>query len=219
MIRTIVNIFSKERKNLNRNVDLLSLIVEKEAIFITTTQHSLVVLAQNGDEQAFYQLIEREQHKLYRMAYVYVQNENDAVEVFQQTIIRAYEGLPLLKEPHYFATWLTRIMINCCKTYIAKKKTMELVEPHTLEDLNSTSPTYIEEELDLWQALCQLEEKYKTVLLLRFYQDYSVKDIAAILQCPEGTVKTHIRRGLQAIRQQLKGAYLDEWVQSVEGSH
>ncbi|MGG2074177.1 hypothetical protein AB1J28_12575 [Lysinibacillus irui] len=51
---------------------MLSLIVEKEAIFITTTQHSLVVLAQNGDEQAFYQLIEREQHKLYRMAYVYV---------------------------------------------------------------------------------------------------------------------------------------------------
>ena len=79
------------------------------------------------------------------------------------------------------------------------------VEPQTFEDLTSASPTYIEEELDLWQALCQLEEKYKTVLLLRFYQDYSVKDIAAILQCPEGTVKTHIRRGLHALRQQLKG--------------
>lgn len=96
--------------------------VEKEAIFITSTQQTLVALAQQGDEQAFYQLIEQEQHKLYRMAYVYVQNENDAVEVFQQTIIRAYEGLPQLKETHYFATWLTRIMINCCKTYIAKKK-------------------------------------------------------------------------------------------------
>lgn len=112
-----------------------SLIVEKEAIFITTTQQSLVALAQHGDEQAFYQLIEQEQHKLYRMAYVYVQNENDAVEVFQQTIIRAFEGLAQLKEPHYFTTWLTRIMINCCKTYIAKKKKVQLVEPQTLEDL------------------------------------------------------------------------------------
>ncbi|KOY81446.1 RNA polymerase sigma70 factor [Lysinibacillus macroides] len=186
---------------------------------MTTTQQSLVVLAQHGDEEAFYQLIEQEQHKLYRMAYVYVQNENDAIEVFQQTIIRAYEGLPQLKEPRYFATWLTRIMINCCKTYMAKKNTIQLVEPQSLADLNSTSPTYIEEELDLWQALCQLEDKYKTVLLLRFYQDYSVKDIAVILQCPEGTVKTHIRRGLQALRQQLKGAYLDEWVQSAERSH
>ncbi|MEQ6353577.1 sigma-70 family RNA polymerase sigma factor [Lysinibacillus sp. M3] len=153
------------------------------------------------------------------MAYVYVQNENDAVEVFQQTIIRAYEGLPQLKDPHYFSTWLTRIIINCSKTYLAKKNSVQLVEPHTLEDLNSTSPTYIEEELDLWHALCKLEEKYKTILLLRFYQDYSVKDIAVILQCPEGTVKTHIRRGLQALRQQLKGAYIDEWVQSVERSY
>jgi len=153
------------------------------------------------------------------MAYVYVQNENDAVEVFQQTFIRAYEGLPQLKDPQYFSTWLTRIIINCCKTYLVKKNSVQLVEPHALEDLNSTSPTYIEEELDLWHALCKLEEKYKTVLLLRFYQDYSVKDIAVILQCPEGTVKTHIRRGLQALRQQLKGAYIDEWVQSVERSY
>ncbi|KOS68585.1 RNA polymerase sigma70 factor [Lysinibacillus contaminans] len=193
--------------------------VRWEAFFITTKQITLVELAQNGDEDAFYQLIEQEQHKLYRMAYVYVQNENDAVEVFQQTIIRAYEGLPQLKEPHYFSTWLTRIIINCCKTYIAKSNIVHLVEPHTLEDVKSTSSSYIEEELDLWQALCQLEEKYKTVLLLRFYQDCSVKQIASILQCPEGTVKTHIRRGLQTLRQQLKGAYLDEWVQSAEGSH
>ncbi|MGE7110122.1 sigma-70 family RNA polymerase sigma factor [Lysinibacillus sp. NPDC047702] len=164
-------------------------------------------------------MIEQEQHKLYRMAYVYVQNENDAVEVFQQTIIRAYEGLPQLKEPHYFSTWLTRIIINVCKTYIAKKNSVQLVEPHTLEDFTSTTPTYIEEELDLWHSLCKLEEKYKTVLLLRFYQDYSVKDIATILQYPEGTVKTNIRRGLQALRQQLKGAYIDEWVQSVERGH
>lgn len=204
---------------MNRNDELQSLTVGWEAFFITTKQITLVELAQNGDEQAFYELIEQEQHKLYRMAYVYVQNENDAVEVFQQTIIRAYEGLPQLKEPHYFSTWLTRIIINCCKTYIAKSNSVHLVEPHTLEDINSTSPSYIEEELDLWQVLCQLEEKYKTVLLLRFYQDYSVKQIASILQCPEGTVKTHIRRGLQTLRQQLKGAYVDEWVQSAEGSH
>lgn len=97
---------------------------QKEAFFITTMQESLVQLAQNGDEQAFYQLIEQEQYKLYRMAYVYVQNENDAVEVFQQSIIRAYEGLPQFKDPQYFSTWLTRIMINCCKTYLAKKNSV-----------------------------------------------------------------------------------------------
>jgi len=150
------------------------------------------------------------------MAYVYVQNENDAVEIFQQTIIRAYEGLPKLNDPTYFSTWITRILINCSKTYLSKRKHIELVEPSQFEHLKSMSHSYIEEHLDLWNALHELDEKYKTALLLRFYQDYSVNQIADILQCPEGTVKTHIRRGLQLLRQQLKGAYIDEWVQSVE---
>jgi RNA polymerase sigma-70 factor (ECF subfamily) len=150
------------------------------------------------------------------MAYVYVQNENDAIEIFQQTIIRAFEGLPKLNDPKYFSTWITRILINCSKTYLSKRKNIELVEPAFIENLRTMSHSNIEEHLDLWKALHQLNEKCKTVLLLRYYQDYSVNQIADILQCPEGTVKTHIRRGLQILRQQLKGAYIDEWVQSVE---
>lgn len=150
------------------------------------------------------------------MAFVYVQNENDAVEIYQQTIIRAFEGLSKLKEPKYFSTWITRILINCCKTYIAKRKNIEFVDPANIENVTTISYSNIEEHLDLWNALYQLDEKYKTVLILRFYQDYSVKQIAAILQYPEGTVKTYIRRGLHALRLQLKGAYIDEWVKSVE---
>jgi RNA polymerase sigma-70 factor, ECF subfamily len=161
-------------------------------------------------------LLIKKKTELYRMAYVYVQNENDAVEIYQQTIIRAFEGLSKLKDPNYFSTWITRILINCSKTYISKRKNIELVEPADIENLRSVSHSNIEEHLDLWKTLYQLDEKYKTVLLLRFYQDYSVSQIAAILQYPEGTVKTHIRRGLHTLRQQLKGAYIDEWVQSVE---
>ncbi|WP_052344257.1 sigma-70 family RNA polymerase sigma factor [Bacillus ndiopicus] len=183
---------------------------------ITNLQNSLVEKAQNGDEQAFYDLIKPLQKQLYRMAYVYVQNENDAVDIFQQAIIRAYEGLPKLKEPQYFTTWMTRIVINCSKTYITKYQHTELTEPQTFDLLEATPHERLEEEFDLWQALASLEEKYKTVLLLRFYQDYTVREIAEILACPEGTVKTNIRRGLQRLRQQLKGAYIDEWVKSVE---
>ncbi|WP_456279390.1 sigma-70 family RNA polymerase sigma factor [Bacillus sp. AK128] len=160
--------------------------------------------------------MDQKKTELYRMAFIYVQNENDAIEIYQQTIIRAFEGLPKLNEPKYFSTWITRILINCCKTYIAKRKKMDLVDPTSFETMNTISYSNIEEHLDLWSALYQLDEKYKTVLLLRFYQDYSITQIASILQYPEGTVKTYIRRGLQALRSQLKGAYIDEWVQSVE---
>lgn len=181
-------------------------------------QSTLIEKAQSGDENAFYELLEPLQAQLYRIAFVYVRNEDDAVDIFQQSIIRAYEGLPKLKEPKYFSTWLTRIVINCSKSYIEKNKRIELIDPIKFDNYEANSTSYIDEQLDLWQALSRLEEKYKTVLLLRFYQDLAVKEIALILDCPEGTVKTNIRRGLQALRQQLKGAYIDEWVQSIEGS-
>ncbi len=183
-----------------------------------TTQNTLVEKAQSGDEKAFYELLEPLQTQLYRIAFVYVRNEDDAVDIFQQSVVRAFEGLPKLKEPKYFSTWLTRIVINCSKSYIEKNNQIKLTDPLNFDDYESKSTTNIDEQLDLWQALSRLEEKYKTVLLLRFYQDLVVKEIALILDCPEGTVKTNIRRGLQALRQQLKGAYIDEWVQSIEGS-
>lgn len=188
----------------------------KGGVSIITNHISLIEQAQNGDEEAFNHLINQKKTELYRMAYVYVQNENDAVEIYQQTIIRAYEGLPKLNNPKYFSTWLTRILINCSKTYLSKRKNIELLEPKNIKNFRTMSHSNIEEHLDLWKALHQLDHKYKTVLLLRFYQDYSVNQIADIIQCPEGTVKTHIRRGLRTLRQQLKGAYIDEWVQSVE---
>lgn len=76
---------------------------------------SLVEKAQQGDEQPFYKHIEPLQNQLYQIAYVYVQNEDDAVDIFQQSVIRAYEALPKLKEPQYFTTWTTRIVNNCSK--------------------------------------------------------------------------------------------------------
>lgn len=183
-----------------------------------TVQNELVKQAQLGDEKAFYELLEPLQAQLYRIAFVYVQNEDDAVDIFQQSVVRAYEALPKLREPKYFSTWLTRIVINCSKSYIEKNNQIELTDSLKLDEYESNNTTNIDEQLDLWQALSRLEEKYKTVLLLRFYQDLLVSDIALILDQPEGTVKTNIRRGLQCLRRQLKGAYIDEWVQSVEKS-
>lgn len=151
---------------------------------------------------------------------MYVQNEDDAVDIFQQSVIRAYEALPKLKELQHFTTWMTRIVINCSKTYINKTKHTQLTEPQHFDLYAAKEQSInVEEGIDLWGALTQLEEKYKTALLLRFYQDYAVKEIATILELPEGTVKSNIRRGLQRLRQLLKGAYIDEWVQSVEGNH
>lgn len=152
------------------------------------------------------------------MAYAYVQNETDAVDILQQAMIQAFERIDSLKEPSYFKTWMIRIVINCSKTYLAKIKKLDVTDPFELVNVQVVSHTYQEEEIDLWGALQSLEEKYKTVLLLKFYQDYTVPEVANILDMPLGTVKTNIRRGLMQLKQKLKGVYLDEWLQSVEGN-
>ena len=79
-----------------------------------------------------------------------------------------------------------------------------------LEQFEESVDVKREAKLDLLQAMDEIEEKYKTVLLLRFYQDYTIQQIAEFLSCPEGTVKTNIRRGLERLRSKLKGAYIDD---------
>lgn len=150
------------------------------------------------------------------MAFVYVQNEADAVDILQQAIIKGFEHIESLKDPTFFKTWMTRIIINCAKTHLEKIKRIDITDPVELVDVQMFTHTYQEEELDLWASLQMLEEKYKTALLLRFYQDYTVPEIASILEQPIGTVKTNIRRGLQKLKDQLKGVYMDEWLQSVK---
>ena len=170
----------------------------------------------HGDNEAFYELIQPIHSVLYRIAFVYVQNEADAVDILQQAIIKGFEHIESLNNPMYFKTWMTRITVNCAKTHLEKNKRMDITDPVKLIDVQSFTHTYQEEELDLWTSLQTLEEKYKTVLLLRFYQDYTVPEIASILEQPAGTVKTNIRRGLQKLKEQLKGVYMDEWLQSVK---
>lgn len=171
--------------------------------------------AQQGDEAAFLSLLDKEQDKLYRMIFAYVQNEADAIEVYQQVITRAFEGIAQLREPLYFSTWLMRIAINQSITYVKKRDRERAVPPETLH-LIEADYIPIEEQLDLWKALQSLPDHYKTALLLRFYHDYTVPQIAEVIELPIGTVKTHIRRGLRILRQQLKGVYNDEWAKSAE---
>lgn len=203
---------------LNRFRYFVSLMDRGRWGLINCLQENLIERIKAGDSEVFYELIQPIHADLYRMAYAYVQNEADAVDILQQAMIQAFERIDSLKEPSYFKTWMIRIVINCSKTYLAKTKKLDVTDPLELVDVQIVSHTYQEEEIDLWDALQSLEEKYKTVLLLRFYQDYTVPEVANILDMPLGTVKTNIRRGLMRLKQKLKGVYLDEWLQSVEGN-
>lgn len=170
----------------------------------------MIAAAIQGDRLALQQLLKLEKEKLYRMAYTYVKNEDEALEIFQQTVLQAIESVHQVKKPMYFSTWLTRICINKSLAVLKKKKKVivmeDVEERRTRKDLVDVA-----QQMDVANALELLPEKYKTILMLRFYQDYTVKQISIIMNCPEGTVKTALHRGLTLLKKDLKGVYADDW--------
>lgn len=162
-----------------------------------------VILAKSGNHDAFQQLMRQEKEKLYKVAYSYVYNENDAVEIVQDTFYKAYNSIANLREPAYFSTWLTRILINNAIQFLRnKKKRFALSE--WVETI--TNPYYgVEEKMDLYEAMKSLNIRDKTVINLRFYMDYTNREIAEILNVPEGTVKARIHRAVLKLKRKLGG--------------
>lgn len=171
----------------------------------------MIAAAIRSDRLALQQLLKLEKEKLYRMAYTYVKNEDDALEIFQQTVLQAIESVHQVKEPNYFSTWLTRICINKALAVLRKKKKLIVLDEIEARSSATEASVDIAQQLDVANALGLLPEKYKTALMLRFYQDFTVKQIADVMECPEGTVKTMIHRGLALLKKELKGVYVDEW--------
>jgi RNA polymerase sigma-70 factor, ECF subfamily len=196
----------KKMKRFKRLIALIS----KRGMCRMQHEEQIVIAAIQGDKLALQDLLKKEKEKLYRMAYTYMKNEEDALEVFQQTVLQAIESINQLREPIYFSTWLTRICINNAIAALKKKKNLVVIDSVVEQLVVNEMSEDLAQQLDVADALSKLPEKYKTTLLLRFYQDFSVKQIANILDCPEGTVKTNIHRGLSLLKQNLKGVYTDE---------
>lgn len=154
-----------------------------------------------GNKRAFEDLIEAEKYKLYRMAYVYVKNETDALDIVQETVYKAFISIKSLNDDKYFSTWLNRILINTCIDMLRKKKQVipidEILKIHHIQN------GLIEEKLDLIEAIDRLDAPYKTVILLRYYSDLSLSQISETLQLPIGTVKSHIHRALKKLKLEL----------------
>lgn len=172
-------------------------------------KEKLIKLAIKGDQHALQLLLKEEKDKLYKMAFIYMKNEHDALEVFQQTVLEVIESIHQLRNPEYFSTWITRICMNVSLQEIRKNKKIVTLDSYSIPDAIEVSGS-IEEKLDLTNVLYELDEKYKSVLVLRFYHDFTVNQIADLLGCPIGTVKTNLRRGLALLKTKMKGVYMDE---------
>ncbi|WP_055665393.1 sigma-70 family RNA polymerase sigma factor [Desnuesiella massiliensis] len=165
---------------------------------------SLVKLAQKGDDNAFYEAISLNKEKMYVTAFSYVGNKEDALDIVQESVYKAYTSLKRLKEPKLFNTWITRIIINCSIDHIRKNKKVIYVEHEQLLNQMGAKEENHAEKIDLQNAINTLNEKHKSVIILKYFHQLTLTEVAEILEIPLGTVKTYLNKALKELRIELR---------------
>ncbi|MBU8732881.1 sigma-70 family RNA polymerase sigma factor [Cytobacillus oceanisediminis] len=168
-------------------------------------EYKLIRKAVQGDSEAFEQLLVEHTDRLYRTAYLYVRNREDALDVVQETAYKAFSSIHQLRNEQYFLTWITKILINCAYD-VQRKRRNEISSENEVAALARIKN---EEKLDLAAAIGKLPAKHQTSIIFFYYYDMSLKEIATCLEVPENTIKTYLSRGKKQLRKLLGRSYFD----------
>ncbi|XZL76030.1 sigma-70 family RNA polymerase sigma factor [Clostridium perfringens] len=169
----------------------------------------LIKESMKGNKESFGILIKNNKEYLYKMAFLYVKDEQDALEVIHETVYRGFLNIEKLKKAKFFNTWITRILINVSIDFLKKKGKNEMLDEST-PIIKEKCEISTEEKLDLYNAIDLLNDNYKTVIIMMYFNDMKIKDISKVMEIPENTVKTYLRRAKQALGEILKEDYLNE---------
>jgi len=164
---------------------------------------ALVKKAINGNQKAFETLVKNESEKLYKTAFLYVRNKEDSLDVLQETIYKAFVSIEQVKQPEFFNTWLTKILIRTAYDLLKKRK--KTVDEQLLDSYLDESSPNVEGKLDLTNAISTLNQNYQTVIILFYYHDLPIRCIADTMGKPESTVKTYLRRAKIELKLSLEG--------------
>ena len=207
-------------KALNQSVTSCSIVPSEdiEDVF------SLVQRAKNGDLSAFDSLIIRYRQRLYSVIYNMTMNADDAADLTQESFVKAFRSLAKFREKSSFYTWLYRIGVNLTLTYLKKRKIRQFFSfdqasedggmSKDLEAVSSTSTTSVKKALNnelhekLNEALSKLSDKHRTIVVLFEIDGLGHKEIASIMKCTEGTVRSRLFYAKQQLQSYLS-EYLD----------
>jgi len=154
------------------------------------------------------QAVELYKSTVYGIALTRTKNRHDADDVFQEVFLTYHRKQPSFNGEDHRKAWLIKTTVNCAKKFLNKnpQNTLELTEnlPCSLFEFRS------EEQNDVYAALCELPEKYRTVLYLYYFEGLSVNEIAKASLLLPGTVRMQMKRGREMMREKLKGEYFYE---------
>ncbi|MTI65840.1 MAG: sigma-70 family RNA polymerase sigma factor [Firmicutes bacterium] len=134
--------------------------------------------------------IQNNQNTLYRLAYSYVKNKQIALDIVQESIYKALKNVDKLKQSKYMKTWLYRIIVNTSISYIRKNRDILITDD--MIEIHGDNDEDIAQKMDLYDAIDKLDEKHKTVVILRYFKDMKFDDISKLIQCNINTVKTRL---------------------------
>ncbi|KOP68513.1 RNA polymerase subunit sigma-24 [Bacillus sp. FJAT-18019] len=169
----------------------------------------LVKQAKKGNKEALLQLVMADQDAYYRLAYSYMGNEHDAMDVMEDMIVSIYEKIDQLHNTEAFYSWSKTILVNRCKTLLHKKKRylpMEEVDESSLTGLTDDNPfRYTESAMDMQELLSHLNAKQREVIELRYVHDLPYQTIADMTGVPLGTIKSRLSQGIQKLKVLIGG--------------
>ncbi len=173
---------------------------------------SLVKKAKKGNADAFADLIDLVKAQAYKMAYSYVKNEENALDIVSDSVYKAYRSICDLNNPEYFKTWFMRIIINTSVSFLKKQQQVTYIETYP-EDMSFSLPNAEKSailRMDLYEALNVLSPDQKTMILLRFYQEMKLEEIAEYLSIPLSTAKTRLYKALSVLKKHMGEVYINE---------
>lgn len=156
--------------------------------------------AKQGYVNEIGQIILENIQTMYRVAFSILKTEDEINDAISNTTVKVFEKIKTLKNEEYFKTWLTRILINeCYKIYNQNKKIVYL------ENVNQEKLTYHDEYVDgeIRNLVKNLDQDLRQIVILYYFEDFSVKEISKIIQRPEGTVKSRLSRARKILEKEL----------------
>lgn len=182
------------------------------------TDQQIVELVQRGDKNAFNLLVTKYQHKVVHLVSRYVKNSGDIADVTQEAFIKAYRALPNFRGESAFYTWLYRIAVNSAKNYLVsqgRKPPANDVDADeadfydgsdALRENSTPERVMLSDEIKsiLFATVESLPEDLKMAITLREIEGMSYEDIANVMECPVGTVRSRIFRAREAIDKELQ---------------
>ena len=155
-------------------------------------------------EQELIELIKTNQERYYRVAFTYVKNKEDALDVVHNAIVKALQKIDQLQKKEYLGTWFYRILINEGISFIRKRRNIIELDGLPESQIPVTKDIDKEQHMTLYAAIDQLPLKYKTVIILRFFEDLKLEEIAKITETNLSTVKSRLYKALELLRMDIE---------------